>query len=127
LVQIRRLLPGLTVATYGPWETIGSILSIGVGQTTLLTPLAGATMESTLPLFTWTAVPGALSYKLFYRRIGSTIATSVVLNATQFTPTRALTAAANYEWWVVPMNGTRTGLTSKGLFRTPALTPPPPP
>jgi hypothetical protein len=118
-VAIRRLMPGMLKAEYGPWEELGSLLSVGVGETVLATPAMGATSETLQPLFSWSPTPGALSYKLTYKKKGSRTGSSVTVLVNVYQPIKPLAAATEYEWSVTPLNGRMIGLAARGSFRTP--------
>jgi hypothetical protein len=118
LVKMRSKQPGALAAVWSPWVTVGSIRSIGLGETTLLTPNAGESVTTLLPTFTWTAIPGATAYKLTYKKRGSKTSTSVSLPTNSYIPRTPLKALSDYDWYVTPTNGSKTGLKIAGAFRT---------
>ena len=98
----------------------------------IISPLNGSTNQSGNPLFCWSAVTGAASYRIMVATdandlpldpTSNTGGSSVVVNATPaettFTPNYPLNAGVTYYWEVLARNSTQYGTwTSKYSFTT---------
>ena len=90
----------------GQWSDTGRFFWSGA-KTNLAAPAANATVSGASPYFSWSSVPGAVTYR-FERRLvgGSSLSENVTTNATAWAPT-ALIAAGNWEWRVVAIDAAR--------------------
>jgi hypothetical protein len=86
-----------------------------------ITPIAAGpagTISSNVPVFTWTGVTGAASYKVWLtdQTAGQTVVVSN-LSGTSWTPAQVLTLGDNYTWWVAAVQGQTVAWSSAVNFR----------
>ncbi|GAA5032893.1 hypothetical protein GCM10023258_32300 [Terrabacter aeriphilus] len=93
----------------GQWSTTGRFFSTGTVPTQT-SPAVGAAMSQSSPYFSWTAVPGGVTYRFERRAPGTTaLAENVTTSAQAWAPTAALPMGA-WEWRVVAVDANRADL-----------------
>lgn len=86
-------------ADYGQFQFVAWDY-LNPGPTTLIVPAAGATIDDSTPTFTWSAVPNAVNYDIYYRRLPGTSWNYVLdVTGTSYTIPSAL-PPGTYEWFV---------------------------
>ncbi|MGO4599716.1 hypothetical protein [Terrabacter sp. 2RAF25] len=113
----------------GAWSQTGRFFSAGAAPT-LTSPTSGAVMSQSSPYFSWTTVPGAVTYR-FERRApeATNQAENVSTSAQAWAPTSALPLGV-WEWRVVAVDTNRGDLGASEWRRFTAmgtLTPTPTP
>ena len=87
----------------GQWSATGRFFSLGAAPN-LTTPAANSVVNGYAPYMTWSAVPGATTYRFERRAAGASALTeSVVTNAQAYAPV-AVIATGTWEWRVVAVN-----------------------
>ena len=108
----------------GHWSAPSSFVSLGAVPT-LLTPGNNLWQPTAGPLFEWSEVPGAASYFLEIRVLGSTANyLTATTTATAYAPVKAI-ATGSYTWRVTARdsNGAVLGTSAARAFRVDATPP----
>ncbi|MER7074075.1 hypothetical protein [Terrabacter sp. NPDC000476] len=93
----------------GQWSTPGRFFSTGAVPTQT-SPALGASMSQSSPYFSWTAVPGGVTYRFERRAPGTTaLSENVTTSAQAWAPTAAL-PMGSWEWRVVAVDANRADL-----------------
>lgn len=118
--RVRRTDPSKNV---GPWSQTGSFYSRGAAPV-LTGPGNGQWQPTAGPLFTWTEVAGAASYKLEYKPTSSTSWRAVSTVASAHAPTTAFDTGS-YAWRVTALDAKKQvlGVSTQSSFRVDATSP----
>ncbi|MET1060414.1 MAG: Ig-like domain-containing protein, partial [Nocardioides sp.] len=106
----------------GPWSQVGRFFSEGAVPTQLA-PGTGSYQAPNGPLFQWTSVGGAATYKVTWKRDGGSTG-SATTAATGFAPTTRL-SDGSYTWQVTALDteGAALGSSASRTFRVDATAP----
>jgi hypothetical protein len=129
---------GTAPGQIGTWSTIGSFTTIPpLAAPTLISPEDGSSENSNLPIFTWSAIPGATSYRLAVVTNSSdlpdyptgSVGTSTFVfdentSSPSFTVSKPLMNGTTYYWEVIGISATQIGTWSAIDSFTPGLATP---
>jgi hypothetical protein len=99
----------------------GQSVAWNSGQDFTIAPIGtgpSGTIASNVPVFTWTRVSGAASYKVWLtdQTTGQTVV-AANLSGTSWTPAQPLTLGDNYTWWAAAVQGQTVAWSSAVNFR----------
>ncbi len=110
-------------AKQGPYSATWSFTTAAGGGTflpapALIAPPDGATISSNQVTFEWSAVPGALDYRVKWMPVGSDSFWFVYTTDTHYTAVGGLTPGTQYQWVVAARNDYGDGNDSARQFTT---------